>query len=734
MHVSRVLPVSAAVALGLAALGDATAAQVFQNDTSRIPSGSSAVTGSFNASNSENVDFGDVDLDGDWDAMFADGGDAGNDQNRLWINAGGAQGGVLGYFRDATDTRLPRIDDDSRDVEFADIDNDGDLDAYISNTSQIVNQTNRWWVNDGGNQGGTVGFYTDETAARWVGLGGAGSSIPPTSVIGSGGFVDWSCDCDFGDLDNDGDLDLVHTSYGAGFGGLVPTRLFLNDGDGFFSEFNQPRPGYPNGFQLTSATMDPGDPALWCEGDFTPNTLAVDGSAADICTNTLDADVGDVDGDFDLDILHGDRDDDPRFFFNLQSTLGAPSTGDGSLSFRDGSNHAFPGADWATTGNYEQEMADFDLDGDLDLYGLNWGNGTSFDDIVANNPGNGDFGAFVSLAASGADDNEGDFLDYDNDGDLDLFVANFSGTDKLYRNDLSGGSGTYSFVFQGSGGAPSGGTALDADACDIDGDGDYDVMVGEDSFQANRLYLNINNTPDTHAPYIPNVEGVTGEDVTTLTTDVVRAQVYDNAPYYITWYNPTHLEVTVDGFDLPPIPMRSSAGQIFRGEIPGNLVGDVTYRVVSADEYGNTGFSAVTPYTNTTSLATWSSVYGSGLPSPNNAVPGIQSLSVAFGGGTMHVGLDNMAAGDVWYLGMSLSTLPGVDVTDLALVNIGSTLLTLSGLANASGEAVIPLPLPDFVPAGLPLYFQAFTLDLGVLGGAPGYLFSSSQGLAVVTQ
>ena len=131
----------APLALLLALAGPASA-QSFQNNTSQIPSGGAA-----NSSNSEGVDFADVDLDGDYDCVFADGGDCCNDQNRIWINQGGLQGGTIGFFSDETATRLPSISDDSRDMDFVDVDADGDQDIYTSNTSQISNQPNRFWVN-----------------------------------------------------------------------------------------------------------------------------------------------------------------------------------------------------------------------------------------------------------------------------------------------------------------------------------------------------------------------------------------------------------------------------------------------------------------------------------------------------------------------------------------------------------------------------------------------------------
>ena len=64
--------------LGLAAGG--ANAQWFTDNPGDIPGGDP-----FNNSRTENVDFGDVEQDGDWDAIFADGGDFDQDQNRIWI-------------------------------------------------------------------------------------------------------------------------------------------------------------------------------------------------------------------------------------------------------------------------------------------------------------------------------------------------------------------------------------------------------------------------------------------------------------------------------------------------------------------------------------------------------------------------------------------------------------------------------------------------------------------------
>jgi len=692
-------PIFCLAALGVFALPSTAFAQ-FQQVNGVIPN-----TGS----SSENVDFGDIDLDGDWDAAIADGGDDGNDQNQLYLNRGGLQGGTIGTFQLATAERFPAELDDSRDIEFADIDNDGDLDLYISNTAQISNQGNKWWVNDGGEQGGTLGFYTDETAARWIGLGGPGSSIPPGGLI-SGSFIDWSCDCDFGDLDNDGDLDLVHSTYGGAFGGNAPTRLFLNDGTGHFEEFN------PSGFQLTSINIANGQPAIWAEGVHQINTTNNTGGAADVAQDGLDVDLGDIDGDFDLDFLLGGRDQDPRMFQNRFEENG------GVLSFRDISEGSLgTNGNWAGgQGNYEQEFADFDGDGDLDLYGLNW---NGFNDRTFRNNGSGVFTIIQSsLPGSGADDNEGDFLDYDNDGDLDLLVANFSGSDKLYSNN---GTGTFSLV---NGAGLNGGTpSLDADAADVDNDGDYDFIVSEDDFANNKFFRNTTQVPDTTGPYIPNIENPGNVNAAPGILPL-RAQVYDNAPYYITWYNPTTVDVAVDGVVIDTLTAMSSQGQIFRAEVPANLVGNVQLVWRSEDKYGNTGSGAET-YTSSAGAAIVPFGYGAGSQAAGGTFPTLEALSIPFAGSTLYLRGQGDANTPALFVATDLA-IPPTPIPGLGTANVAGNFIVLeTSSTDANGDYIFEAALPGNLTPGGKVFAQ-----FGTFNGIGINLLATSQGLEIEIQ
>ncbi len=552
-------------------------AQTFVSTPTKLPT---------NADDTENVDFADVDGDGDLDAAIAEGGDSGNDRSNLWINRGFEPGGTIGFFADRTAAQFPNALYQSRDIEFADIDGDGDPDIYLANTAQLSNQSSRWWINMGGVQGGTAGFYQDQTAARWPDLNVAPTSIWSALLLPSGGFVCWSGDGDFADIDNDGDLDLAHSTYGASFSGAVPTRLFLNDGAGVFREYN------PSGFRLLRANIASGSPALWAQGQQQANTTNTTGLNSDVASSALDVDWGDIDGDFDLDLLHGSRQEDPRMFRNRLTENGGVLT-----AFTDVSNAAFP-PNWAAgNGHYEQEMGDCDNDGDLDIYGLNWNASLAFQDTTFSNNGAGVFATNQNLANSQPDDNEADLLDYDNDGDLDVYVANFGGQDRLYRNDFAGAGFSHTNVTATE--LPTANRiGLDADCADLDNDGDTDVVVANSADQVEYYFTNQSNVADTHAPRVPRLEQAPDRFAGPAPT-VVRAQVYDNAAYYESWYIDVVLEHRVAPAAFVSTPMRSSAGQIWRGEIPGLLDGVVEYRVRATDRNGNVGLSVLKSFTST---------------------------------------------------------------------------------------------------------------------------------------
>ncbi|QDU97193.1 CRTAC1 family protein [Lignipirellula cremea] len=96
------------------------------------------------------------------------------------------------------------------------------------------------------------------------------------------------------------------------------------------------------------------------------------------------------------------------------------------------------------------------------------------------------------------------FVDFDNDGDLDLYATNhaiksrkpetdhFTEPNHLFRND---GKGQFVDVSKASGACPAGNAARSATTLDYDGDGLLDLLVGECFFQGGeshtRLYRNL---------------------------------------------------------------------------------------------------------------------------------------------------------------------------------------------------------------------------------------------------
>jgi hypothetical protein len=145
--------------------------------------------------------------------------------------------------------------------------------------------------------------------------------------------------------------------------------------------------------------------------------------------------------------------------------------------------------------------ADFDNDGDLDLYVLNYG-----PNVFYRNNGDGTF-TDISESSGLANPNwslSAPWFDYDGDGDLDVYVANYleydSGKfrsyyaaagypgplsyrgqpDALYRNN---GDGTFTDVTKAAGIFQPNGRAMSATLADLDNDGFLDLYVPNDNME-----------------------------------------------------------------------------------------------------------------------------------------------------------------------------------------------------------------------------------------------------------
>ncbi len=206
---------------------------------------------------------------------------------------------------------------------------------------------------------------------------------------------------------------------------------------------------------------------------------------------------GDLDGDGDLDTVHGGRvvwlnDGSGVFTDTGQSLSGgevelADLDGDGDLDvvgftavwLNDGSS-TFTNTGQNLLGGLSIDAGDIDGDGDIDVM-----QGVAYaGNRVWLNDGSGMFtNSGQSLGNSATEGLQ--FGDLDGDGDLDAFAANNGPDNRVWMND---GNGTFTDSMQALGGfRPSLGVELG----DLDGDGDLDALVSNNDQQlASRVWLN----------------------------------------------------------------------------------------------------------------------------------------------------------------------------------------------------------------------------------------------------
>ena len=291
-------------------------------------------------------------------------------------------------------------------VAFLDVNNDGWLDIFLVNN----NTQNKLWINSNGDT------YT-ESSTSW----GVNATIPGRGL---------SC----GDFNNDGFIDVMVGSW------LAPITLYKNTGTTFV--------------------------------DYS-STAGVNFTGYGGAINWFD-----FNRDGRLDVLFANNGMPPRYkYFFRNNDL---------LSF---SNVALTIGLSDSSSTLTVATADYDNDGDLDVFlGTQSYPGSAFTSILYRNNGNGTFTEVT--ASSGITTNYyiwgAEWGDYNNDGNIDLFLATTTGLFQLYKNN---GNGTFTDVAS-TVGISDGESGYSCAWLDYDNDGDLDLYIARGQSFPDRMYRN----------------------------------------------------------------------------------------------------------------------------------------------------------------------------------------------------------------------------------------------------
>ena len=350
------------------------------------------------------VELADLNEDGLVDLLFANGGEFSTpgtpELSRVFLNQGPGN-----QYKEITESVFGLTKMFAKVIKVRDVNGDGHADILVGTPFQ---SQSRMYLGDGSSN------FTEVTATHLPQM--------EASII----------DLELGDVDGDGDLDILLADWGPGdpmnaMDGR--TLLWLNDGAGHFSD--------------ATATGLPDNKVKF----------------------PWDVEFVDTDNDYDLDIL-----------VSCKEVCG------GSLLYENDGKGNFSNI---TPGNlpvfarpYDFNAMDLNQDGYLDLVSINeeYAGGR----IFINNQHGGFEDATAQLwpAAENlaGDDGMAAFLDYDFDGDADFVVGNlWVGADRLLINDGSGKLISYNKVF---GGENTPGTLWLALA-DLNGDGKMDVVMSQ---------------------------------------------------------------------------------------------------------------------------------------------------------------------------------------------------------------------------------------------------------------
>ncbi|MBX2875288.1 MAG: CRTAC1 family protein [Saprospiraceae bacterium] len=345
-------------------------------------------------SDSRSVNFVDVNNDG-WEDLFISNGPSSGQHNFLYINQGD------GTFTSLTDDPIVQDGAKSDGATFADVDNDGDLDAYVVTW---YGQQNYFYRNQGDGS-----FLLDKD--------------PVLTTKGT-----YSETASWGDVNNDGWLDLFLTN---SEGKNKQNQLFLNQNGNHFQSTETPA----NQTKTLSRSVNwidinkdgKSDLFITNEGK-SPNELYLNSGKApfflpeqqeiwgELPTGSMSASWGDVDNDGDLDLFLANA----GYYQEINNQL-LLNDGKGNFTQKRGSTLSQDGGC-----SYGSAFGDFDNDGDLDLIVANGFCKSKLENWLYQNDGKGNFTRLPTALPNMASHCSFGLAwgDINNDGFLDLAIAN----------------------------------------------------------------------------------------------------------------------------------------------------------------------------------------------------------------------------------------------------------------------------------------------------------------------
>ena len=243
--------------------------------------------------------------------------------------------------------------------------------------------------------------------------------------------------------------------------------------------------------------------------------------------NTTHVEAADYDGDGDIDLYVGNYDpatssykhylfnNDMGRFRDVSEEVGIRHTGmessaafadydndgfldlyivrkDGDILYRNAGKEAFDDVTnkvqiGSKSGGNKALFFDMDHDGDLDLFETR-----SNSNLMFRNNGDGTFvemGEKMGLSGTNSNSREAAFGDFDDDGDIDLFVANENSSNILYSNQRQG---VFKDITEKSGLKSNGGSSA-VTVGDYNNDGFPDLFITSLNGENNVLYCNMRN-------------------------------------------------------------------------------------------------------------------------------------------------------------------------------------------------------------------------------------------------